>query len=304
MQHDKVAILMGTYNGDRFLAEQIDSIVSQSHKNWILVVSDDGSVDKTQDILSDYKVILKDKIEVRNGPKRGFSANFMSMLCDHSIVADYFCFADQDDVWLDKKIEHALKKIEYEKTPALYCGRTWYVTHTLNKIGVSPAYIHPKIFRNALIQSVAGGNTMLLNKAARDIILDVGLVEVPSHDWWVYQLVTGVSGKVLYDLEPMVLYRQHESNIVGKKTSIIDRIERVRMVFDGQFKNWNDKNIVALNKASKHLSYENKLSLNIFETMRKARFKDRFRLLEVAGLYRQTMRGTLSLIVAALFRKI
>jgi glycosyltransferase involved in cell wall biosynthesis len=303
-----VAILMGTMNGARFLPEQLDSLAAQTHQNWILIASDDGSTDDTLRILQAYQTKWPTgKLIIKEGPKQGFCANFLSMACDPNIKADYYAFCDQDDVWLATKLAVALQNItenQEEGVPYVYCGRTSYVNENLKKIGYSPLFSFPRTFRNALIQSIAGGNTMVFNQSAKNALEKVGVVQHPSHDWWLYQLVTGVGGAVFYDPIPQILYRQHKNALVGGNHSFMARAERISMVIKGEFRRWSDQNIAILCAAKPLLSHSGKETLELFKKLRDAKLKDRFRLMEVAGLYRQTWRGTISLLLAALLKKI
>jgi len=303
-----VAILMGTHNGARFLPEQLDSLAAQTHQNWVLIASDDGSADDTLRILKAYQAKWPaGKFIIKEGPNQGFCVNFLSMACNPQIHADYYAFCDQDDVWLATKLAVAIQNIaenQEENIPYVYCGRTSYVNEKLKKIGCSPLFAFPRSFRNALIQSIAGGNTMVFNQSAKNALEKVGVVQHPSHDWWVYQLVTGVGGDVFYDQTPQVLYRQHKDALVGGNNSFAARIERISMVFKGEFRRWSDQNIAILSAANPWLTHGSRETLELFKKMRTAKLKDRFRLMEVAGLYRQTWRGTISLVVAALLKKI
>jgi glycosyltransferase involved in cell wall biosynthesis len=303
-----VAILLCTYNGARFLEEQLDSLESQTHQNWVVIASDDGSTDQTLEILQQYQAKWPfGKLTIRNGPQKGFCQNFLSLACDPQIKADYYAFCDQDDVWLPAKLEVALANIIANQSvdvPYLYCGRTKYVTENLKPCGISPLFVFPPSFRNALVQSIAGGNTMVFNLSAKNLIEKVGVVDVPSHDWWLYQLISGVEGDVFYDRMPYLLYRQHEFTLVGGNSSFPAKIERVWMLLQGRFKNWNTQNIAALNQIKYLLVKNHQEILNFFELLRGAKLRDRFRLIEVCGLYRQTRRGTFSLFLAALIKKI
>lgn len=303
-----VAILMGTKNGERFIAEQLDSLAAQTHQNWVLYVSDDGSTDDTIQILRAYQAKWSTgKLHIREGPMQGFCVNFLSMACDSSIIADYYAFCDQDDVWLASKLTVAIHNISQNQEEGIayvYCGRTTYVDERLKKIGFSPLFTFPGTFRNALIQSIAGGNTMVFNQSTKVALEKAGIVQHPSHDWWVYQLATGVGGAVFYDSIPQVLYRQHEKALVGSNDSFLARAERLRMVFKGEFRSWSDRNIAILCAIKPMLTHGSNETLTLFKKMRGATLKDRLRLMEVAGLYRQTWRGTLSLLIAAIFRKI
>ena len=303
-----VAILLCTYNGARFLAEQLDSLESQTHQNWVVFASDDGSTDQTLEILQQYQAKWPSgKLTIRSGPQKGYCQNFLSLACDSKIKADYYAFCDQDDVWLPEKLSTALNNIIFNqdsRLPYLYCGRTRYVNENLKPCGMSPQFVFPLSFRNALVQSIAGGNTMVFNQSAKMLITKVGAVDVPSHDWWLYQLITGVEGDVFYDRKAYVLYRQHEFALVGGNNSFPAKMERIWMLLQGRFQRWNTKNIEALKKVNHLLVKNHQEILRMFELLRGARLRDRLRLMGVCGLYRQTRRGTFSLFLAALIKKI
>lgn len=303
-----VAILLCTYNGAGFLAEQLDSLEAQTHQNWVVFASDDGSTDQTLEILQQYQAKWPSgKLTIRSGPQKGFCQNFLSLACDPNIRADYYAFCDQDDVWLPEKLTVALENLasnQQAEVPYLYCGRTKYANENLKPCGMSPLFVFPPSFRNALVQSIAGGNTMVFNHAAKLLFEKVGPVDVPSHDWWMYQLISGVEGNVFYDRNPQLLYRQHEFALVGGNNSFPAKMERVWMLLQGRFQKWNTQNIAALNQVNHLLVKNHQEILKMFETLRGARLKDRFRLMEVCGLYRQTRRGTFSLFLATLIKKI
>lgn len=297
---------MGTYNGGKYIAEQLDSIQTQTHQNWRLIVSDDGSTDNTLDIVKNYQIAWgAAKLEIRQGPQNGFAENFLSMACDPSIKADYYAFSDQDDVWLPEKLERAILRLANGPDAAqIYCGRTIYATEQLKQYGLSPDFAHPPSFRNALVQSIAGGNTMVFNQKAKALIEKAGCVDVPSHDWWAYILVTASDGIVHFDNEPLVVYRQHPNGLVGENQSFGAKLERARMVFNGQLQKFISQNCSALSSCSHLINTNNHIWLQVFEKMRASHAKDRFRLLEICGLYRQTWRGTLTFLLAAVLRKL
>ncbi len=193
-----VVVLLCTYNGARFLAEQLDSLQAQTHQNWVVIASDDGSTDQTLRILQQYQVKWPaGKLTIVSGPQKGFCQNFLSLACEPQIVADYYAFCDQDDVWLPNKLEIAVSNITLNQqlsVPYLYCGRTNYVTDNLKPCGTSPLFFSPPSFRNALVPSIAGGNTMVFNQASKRLMEGAGPLDVPSHDWWMYILVTGSGG--------------------------------------------------------------------------------------------------------------
>ena len=181
-----VCILMGTYNGEAFLAEQLLSIENQSHTNWHLIISDDGSTDDTLTIAKSFQDKWGgDRLEIRAGPKQGFCTNFLSLACDPTIKADFYAFADQDDVWMVDKLARALAyfdTLNNERLPRVYGSRTQIVDAHLTPFGYSPLFTLPRSFRNALVQSIAGGNTMVFNQRAKMLLEITGLQQVVSHD--------------------------------------------------------------------------------------------------------------------------
>jgi len=303
-----VAILMGTKNGQRFLADQLDSLEKQTHQNWMVIASDDGSTDSTLEILRQYRSKWPaGKLTIRSGPQKGFCQNFLSLACDANIEANYYAFCDQDDVWLPSKLSVALDNIasnQEEGEPYLYCGRTKYVDENLNPRGMSPLFVFPPSFRNALVQSIAGGNTMVFNQAAKLLLEKVGPVDVPSHDWWLYILVTGSGGNVLYDKMGYIHYRQHDESLVGGNNTFYAKTKRLIMVLQGRFRNWNDKNIAALLKKNALLTKTNSEVLEWFCKIRSANLLDRLRILGICGIYRQTKFGTISLYIATIANKL
>jgi glycosyltransferase involved in cell wall biosynthesis len=303
-----VAILLCTFNGERFLSTQLESLNSQTHENWYVVASDDGSTDQTLKILQDYQARWpQGKLIIRSGPKKGFCQNFLSLACDPSIVADFYAFCDQDDVWLPAKLLLALIEINKNKEvdqPYLYCGRTEYVDENLITIGFSPLFSQPRTFRNALIQSIAGGNTMVFNVKTKKYLEKTGPVNHPSHDWWLYQLVTGVGGFVFYDPEPKVLYRQHDKSLVGSNNSLFAKLKRISMVLQGEFYKWSEMNIAALSKAEQFLIPENLETLEIFKRNRCGSLNQRLGMFKMAGLYRQTRLGTISMVFTACIKRL
>jgi glycosyltransferase involved in cell wall biosynthesis len=297
---------MCTYNGATYLRAQLDSFGEQTYKNWRLIVSDDGSTDDTIKILEEYRQRWgSEKIEIRRGPNQGFCQNFLSLAIDPAIRSDFFAFSDQDDVWLPEKLEVALATIDSNSAiPFLYCGRTSYVKDDLQPYAHSPLLAFPGTFRNALVQSMAGGNTMVFNRSAKRLLEAAGRLNPVSHDWWLYQLVSGSGGRIYYDPNSHVLYRQHPRALVGGNSTLWNKFERVGMLMQGRFKNWTDQNLKALVAAKPLLTHDSLQILELFIKLRHSTIKNRFRMLEVCGLYRQTWRGTVSLIFAALTNKL
>lgn len=303
-----ICILMGTYNGEKFLAEQLQSIEAQTHTHWRLIISDDGSRDDTVAIARQFQEKWgRGRLELRQGPQQGFCRNFLSMACDPHLRADLYAFSDQDDVWMPDKLSRAAAYFngsDGSPRPRVYCGRTEIVDEALNTLGCSAEFLLPKTFRNALVESIAGGNTMLFNPPAKELLEKADLLQVVAHDWWLYQIVKGAGGEVFYDTWPSLRYRQHANAAIGADGSIRGRIERILQVCRGRFRHWNDMNYAALCSVRHLLTTDNQEILDIYGKFRGAPLKDRVRLLQVAGIYRQSWRGTVYLWLAAVFNRI
>ena len=306
--HTKVAILLATYQGENYIKEQLDSIRDQTERHWKIWVSDDGSSDKTCQIASDYRLLLLPSyLSIHQGPKIGFSANFLSLTCNANIKADYYAYADQDDIWEKDKIARALQWLESipADIPALYCSRTRLIDKSGHEIGLSPLFTKRPSFANALVQNIGGGNTMVFNSAARALLQQAGeKVSIISHDWWAYMLIMGCGGKVFYDPYPTVRYRQHDKNLVGMNSSWLARLSRIKMLWQGRFRDWNDGNISALESISDKLTPENQKLLKRFSKARQSSLLPRIALLIKCGIYRQTLLGNLGLVAAAFLGKL
>lgn len=305
---EHIAILMCTYNGGAFLQSQLDSIARQSHKNWSLFVSDDGSGDQTHHLLRGFQSAQGvGRVHLLAGPGQGFVHNFLSLTCRMNAAADFFAWSDQDDIWCENKLKVAVAWLRSVPvtTPALYCGRTQVVSEDCVNRSLSPKFIFAPNFRNALVQCIAGGNTMVFNSAARALILEAGCeVKVPSHDWWCYQLISAAGGIVRYDPTPQVLYRQHGGNVIGSNMGIRSRLLRIGMLWEGRWRSWNTWNIEALENMAHRIVEPNAKTLRHFKRAREQRLPLRFISLLRAGVYRQTVFGNLGLVIATLFKKI
>lgn len=227
IDHETIAICMATYNGETFLREQIESILKQTNQNWILFIRDDHSSDKTLQILQRYaslymhKIVLIEDSALSGGSAKQNFASILSWVSAHYSFS-YFMFSDQDDVWLDTKIEKTLQYMKAnvldQSVPALVHTDLTVVDRQLSVLDRS--FFH---YRNLnphltdlcrlLVQNNVTGCTMLWNRALNDL-LDLENRDIVMHDWWI-TLVACVFGKILCFEEPTILYRQHGSNVVG-----------------------------------------------------------------------------------------
>lgn len=304
---EPVTVLLATYNGEQFLDEQMASLAEQTWPSIDLVVSDDGSTDATLHILDRWAGSWrKGAFQTVSGPQQGFAANFRSLITTAPVQRGYFAFCDQDDVWLPGKLEKAIGIISGYSTgvPALYCSRT-RLFPSENGHDLSPLFARPPSFLNALVQSIGGGNTMVMNEAAFSILQESCRRTVfVSHDWWAYLIVTGAGGVVHYDPEPEILYRQHAGNLVGNNSSIAARYDRLKMLLGGQFRRWMDENLSGLHACSDLLTMEARDQIASFEEARHGKLVKRLHRLADARVYRQTREGQISLALACMLNRL
>jgi glycosyltransferase involved in cell wall biosynthesis len=303
-----VLIMMGTCNGEKYLRDQLDSIAAQTHTNWRLVVSDDGSEDGTQKIVECWAgEIGSAKVLYRDGPQKGFAQNFLSMASDKTLQADFYAFCDQDDVWEEEKLEAALMMMQRpnpSNQPLLYCGRTKYVNEQLIELGYSKVFNKPPGFKNALVQCIAGGNTMVFNQRLKESIEISGSPPVVSHDWWVYQLTCGSGGSVLFDTRPFTLYRQHASSAVGENVTLKAIIKRLRMAVFGDLKKSIDTMLYCLKQSSSILSNEALETATVFDRLRNGNLWSRVVGTYRLGVSRQTFLENLGLYLCLIIKKV
>src|ERR1039457_4707585 len=192
-----------------------------------------------------------------------------------------------------------------DDVPALYCGRTELISMDGRSYGFSPLFTRPIAFRNALIQSLGGGNTMVFNKAAKRLLEVVGRLDVVLHDWWMYQLVSAVGGAIRYDPQPALKYRQHLDNLIGSNLGWRARFVWLRMLLSGRFRDWNRMDVAALQRVPAHLiKPQNSVVLQLFAKARTASLLKRLYYLKQSGVYRQTLLGNIGLLAATLLKRI
>ena len=250
MKDSNIAILMATYNGARYLSEQLDSLLKQTIHEWHLYIHDDGSADNTVSIVRDYMSQHPDRISLLEYPSQGGACrNFLSML--KRIEADYYMFCDQDDVWLPEKIELSMRQMKQtEESRNKGCP---VVVHTdLRIVDEQLRETHPSLWRYMAIYpdfvrtfhdcviSYVTGCAMLVNKPARQMALAINPQKAMMHDSWIVGCCHAAGGTVVSIAKPTVLYRQHGHNTLGAVAA--DRLTlsyRIRNFLDMQKTNWN-----------------------------------------------------------------
>lgn len=210
----KVTLLLSTYNGGQFLLAQLNSLYNQTHQDIKILVRDDGSKDNTLELLKAEHD--KGKLELLHAEHNLGATNSFFVLLQTAAATDtdYIAFCDQDDIWETDKIERAVSLLNAIENPALYCSCLSVVDEGLGFLNYSSA--PRKIgFGNALVENIAVGCTMVLNRAAINLLCSRRLPnEVYIHDWWCY-LVISAFGNIVFDTEARIKYRQHGNNVIG-----------------------------------------------------------------------------------------
>lgn len=221
-----VAVLMSTYNGEKYLEEQIDSILKQKNVEVHLVVRDDGSTDSTTAILSKYQRM--GCLEWRQGENVGYTESFMK-LCVHAPKADYYAFADQDDVWLSDKLENALKELTlYQSVPALCVGEWTIVDENLHPMRNPAAALEFSVEKmrcapKEAVQKAAcafnhvtsAGCLQVWNESLQKILCSCDYPHMPIGHDVIVGMVAIFCGQFIPYRGSGILYRQHGNNTSG-----------------------------------------------------------------------------------------
>lgn len=298
-----IGILLGTYNGDRFLQEQLESIGRQTHTGWRLVISDDGSTDETLDIAKAFHNRHQDRVAIIKGQGKGFAQNFLTMTARPPFAAEYWAFCDQDDIWEVGKLSRAIDALAKVPpgVPALYCSRTALIDSEGKFLGFPPLSTVQPAFTNALVQNIASGNTMVFNEAARQLLIEANDESIPFHDWLLYLVVTGCGGVVYYDPQPGVRYRQHGGNLVGYWGGVKGYLVRAGIMFRGEFRSWIDGNLKGVSHISAKLTDSNRQVMEAFKELRFRGMLYRFAAIKRRGIVHQ---NPLAIFLAVLFNKL
>jgi glycosyltransferase involved in cell wall biosynthesis len=296
-----LSILLSTFNGERFLAEQLASLQQQTASDWRLYWRDDGSSDATPKVMAQFLAELgPDRaVAVPSEERLGASRSFLSLLrAAHADGADIVAFADQDDVWLPEKLARGREALSAVSagSAALYFARQVLVDARLQRIGLSPVLRRPPGFPAALTQNVATGCTLMLNRAALELVATSRAPSSTLHDWWCYLIVTAAGGSVLFDTTPVVLYRQHGDNLVGTPASWLRRVAGALHRGPSTFMNVLRQNVAALADQPQLLSVQARTQVTTISRALNGHPLMRLPVLRMPGLVRQTWSET------ALFR--
>lgn len=259
----KVAVLISTYNGEKYLKEQLDSILNQTYKNIQIIIRDDGSKDSTVEIVKEYQkkhenIILFEKINI------GFIRSFFKLL--EMSESDYYAFCDQDDVWMENKIELAVKLLNEadNSKPNMAFGNSDYYNENMELINEGEKH-KTFSFKNSLYECVTQGMTMVINQKAKEMIINNLPEKCLFHDWWTYMICSGI-GNVLYSDKTVVKYRRFETNATAEGQSafkiLIWRISN--LISDNGFKDIRTQQLQYKKLFYDKLSDDNKKILDVF----------------------------------------
>ncbi len=292
-----VAILLSTFNGERFVREQLDSIAAQDHPDWVLYWRDDGSTDRTTAIVRDFQEAQRGRVVALNDPGRfGATESFMRLLrhvapLGHQAVA----FADQDDVWLPEKLVRAVGKLGDlpADLPVLYFSRQVLADAGLRRLGLSPPFRRAPGFPAALTQNLGTGCTMVMNAAAAALVAGSTAPAAAFHDWWSYLVVAAAGGRIVADPAAPVLYRQHAENAVGAPAGAFGRAMAALRRGPAPFMTLLRQHVAALSDQPELLAPAARASLEGLAHGLRGGWRERVRLLRMPGLRRQTALETL-----------
>ena len=299
----KVNVLLSTYNGEKYIKEQLDSILKQNGVDVYLTIRDDGSEDSTLEIIEGYAK-ENSNIIVYKEKNIGWKKSFVTLLTHANMQCDYFAFADQDDIWLEEKLICAIKKIENQEVPALYQSKTILVDENLHRIQDYKIYEEPRNAQQALLNAWAQGCSMVFNKKACELSIRCIPNSNAAHDMWVY-LICYFMGIIYFDIDnSYVLYRQHSTNatsgaadghnvwgmkFIKKQIQLLVKHELYSNYARDIYMNYKDE-----------LKEEDKLILEKWSDYRE-NVRHKMELLVDKQVSKRTYKGTLALKLAILF---
>ena len=218
-----VDVVMATYQGAAFLGTQLGSLRRQTHKPRRVFIRDDHSTDSTPLVLRHWaedwsRIALLPNDSASLGVVKSYQALLRHVVRDQTERDGLLAFCDQDDEWLPEKLERAARWHHTHggaDSPALYCSRAVLTDATLQPIGFSPLWKRPPGLGNALVENIALGCTVVMNRAAIRMLDRVWPEAVIAHDWWAYLVISASGGTVYFDPDPSLHYRQHGQNTIG-----------------------------------------------------------------------------------------
>jgi glycosyltransferase involved in cell wall biosynthesis len=215
MSEIRVVVVLATFNGAKYLHEQLESLARQDLPPDLVVLRDDGSVDDTVAIAVSWSVKVNIKLQVVPTSMRLGAARSFLFALSQSPEAEIYLFCDQDDVWRSNKISRAFSLLNSvdSRSPHLIATSLQITDSHLHVFGQSET---PRVlsFSSAVCENVLTGCTMAINLPLKNLLARELPAHLQMHDWWCYLLATATGG-VTFDSVPTVLYRQHSENAIG-----------------------------------------------------------------------------------------
>lgn len=234
----KILVLLSTYNGAKYLCDQIDSIIAQKDADVTILIRDDGSSDHTIELLQSYHKKFHDKIILELADNVGCTGSFftiMKLAAEKYVDYDYYAFSDQDDVWLPDKMSVAAKALDaVDNNIKLYYCCPELVDSKLNPIKSNPLTAKNTL-EEAFILQPAIGCSMVFSKDLLKKAAIVNPADVNIHDAWIFKVCLALGGEIVYDPTPHILYRQHSSNAIGRTQGFRKKWRRrFKLFFDSK----------------------------------------------------------------------
>lgn len=292
---DKVAIILSAYNGEKYIAEQIESLTKQTYKSIDIFIHDDGSTDSTLDIVKKYVSRYSNIFLIVRGTGYGYPGCFIEMLKQIDGY-DYYSFSDQDDVWDTLKIETAVKCLnDYdENKPLLYYTAVDYCDSKLNYIrkaryAKGKEKIQEQEFCKMLFGGEAMGMTFVFNKKARNALIKAN--EKGTFKDWFLKLYCAACGSVIYNPHSSAKYRRHEMAVTNSSnpSGKIDRyLSQIREIYFNKNSFDNQKKILSYlisecwneieednNELIRLFTYEDGIKLRLNKTFYRKAFRNK-----------------------------
>lgn len=302
----QILIALCSYNGGRWLGAQLDSIAAQDHKDWALWISDDGSSDDTRAVIAAFAARHPAReIRLLEGPRQGGTQNFLSLICHPDLPLGphtHLALCDQDDIWLPQKLSRALALLQAQPDsdrPLIYGAGSRHINTAGQVIGRSRRPRGQVSLQNAVVQNMVSGHSLVLNPQALALARAAGRpAGLGFQDWWLSFLVLACGGRAVIDNAEVLLYRQHESNVMGAPQGAMAARQRLRQMTDGRYRGWIAANLAGLAAVADRLTPE---AVEIIESLGRAKGGlARLHALRRLGIRRQSGRGTALLYTACL----
>lgn len=259
---EKVLVLMSTYNGEKHLAELLESLNNQKGVKITLLIRDDGSRDNTLSIIESWKE--KMEILVYSGENLKPAKSFLNLIkLANNRNYKFYAFCDQDDIWMPEKLINAILKLKDYIGPALYIGSATLVDNDLKKVGEYKV-TSPLTFSESLFRNNAQGATMVFNFEMLSLLNVYSPDHIYMHDSWVYQIALGSNAHIYTDDNSFLMYRQHSNNVVGAKIKITDKIKLRLKIWNSRESKYFDQAVELKKGYEKYFSDKNNTLLNLY----------------------------------------